>query len=147
MHTADVARVPWQGSDARFLELLTKVVFCTGFRPVVVERRWEAFRRAFADFELAVVASFDEPTKEALVAQGSGIVRNVRKVDATVVNALICQQLAQEHESLARYVQTLLEVGEHEACIRLRTTFRQVGESAAQTLYRTLLAQTEAFEA
>lgn len=131
----------WEGSDAQFLEVLTKVVFCTGFKPVIVERRWTAFREAFAEFDLHVVASFDEPAREALVAQGSGIVRNARKVDATIANAGICLRLSEQHGSLRAYVQLLLAAGERDACARLRDVFHQVGESGAVTLYRTLLDQ------
>ncbi|MCY0876064.1 MAG: DNA-3-methyladenine glycosylase I [Firmicutes bacterium] len=130
----------WRGSDAQFLELLTKVIFCTGFRPAVVERRWTAFRQAFCDFDIDAVACFDEVMTEQLLTQEKGIIRNVRKVQATVSNAMICKWLIEKYESMENFVLSLYLGGEQEACLVLRTTFNQVGESAARSMYRALMA-------
>ena len=128
----------WVGSDKQFFSLLTKVVFVTGFSRMVVERRWEAFRAAFADFSPADVAQFDEVTIERLLSRESLIIRNARKVRATVVNAAVCVELAGAHRSLQEFSAHTGALGRDVACRVLRKTFSAVGDSAANTLWNTL---------
>ena len=128
----------WNGSDAAFLELLTKMVFATGFSRAVVERRWPAFREAFARFDPAVLAEFDERTVELLLSRQSGIVRNARKVRATLENARICAALAGEYGSLAKYCAHVQSLGQVAGCRLLAKAFRSVGDSTAQAIWREL---------
>lgn len=128
----------WVGDDEAFLALLTKIVFCTGFSRVVVERRWTAFCLAFGGFDLNFVAAMDELMQEALCKKDSGIVRNARKVSATVANAGICLAYVAEFGPLCGLSHKILELGEKEGAARLRRMFHQVGEAASVTLYKTL---------
>lgn len=128
----------WRGSNEAFLELLTKVVFCTGFSRSVVERRWHAFDDAFAHFDIATVMMFDENVTEALVSRQSGIIRNARKIAATVANAAVCLALIQDFGSLQKYAEFIQLQNEKDGASQLRKTFRQVGESASLTLYHAL---------
>ena len=128
----------WVGSDRQFFSLLTKVVFVTGFSRTVVERRWEAFRAAFADFSPGAVAQFDEAAIERLLSRESLIIRNARKVRATVVNAAVCVELAAAHGSLQDFTVHTGELGRDAACRVFRKTFAAVGDSAANTLCNTL---------
>lgn len=131
----------WQGTDRDFLELLTKIVFRTGFSRSVVERRWPAFHEAFQKFELEAVAAFDEALMESLVNRDSAIVRNLRKVKATAVNARICLALRGEHGSLAGFVLHVAELGEAAGRRLLARTFCMVGDSAAASLWTALCAE------
>ena len=128
----------WAGSDRQFFAVLTKVVFITGFSRMVVERRWEAFRAAFADFAPEVVAGFDERMIERLLSRNSRIVRNARKVRATVANAAVCVELSNSHTSLERFVAHAGGLGKDAACRLFGRTFAAVGESAASTLWTIL---------
>lgn len=130
--------VSWRGSDEEFFEMVTKVVFATGFSQSAVDRRWEAFRGAFQEFRMEDVATFDELTVEKMLAQDSGIIRNVRKVRATIANAHACLELRAAYGSMQLFCEQLAVLGEHAACIALRKTFSLVGESAARTLWRRL---------
>ncbi len=122
-----------QGDD-RFFEILTKVVFYTGFQRGVVERRWTHFQAEFLHFRIDQVANFDELDVERLLAKDSPIVRNARKVKATIENARICQTLIAEHGSLAKYLHAVTGQEKRSPEGEFRRAFRLVGESAARSL-------------
>ncbi len=67
-------------------ERLSLEAFQSGLSWLTILRKREAFRRAFAGFDPMVVASFDSADVERLTAD-AGIVRNRRKILATVGNA------------------------------------------------------------
>ncbi|CAI9400803.1 DNA-3-methyladenine glycosylase 1 [Aestuariimicrobium sp. T2.26MG-19.2B] len=67
-------------------ERLSLEAFQSGLSWATILRKRENFRRAFANFEADAVAAFDERDVERLMAD-VGIVRNLRKVEATIANA------------------------------------------------------------
>lgn len=77
--------MPVRGESALF-ERLTLEAFQSGLSWRVILDKREGFRRAFAHFDAETVAAFDPPQVDALM-QDPGIVRNRRKIEATVVNA------------------------------------------------------------
>src|SRR4051794_39517006 len=72
--------------DRGLFERLTLEAFQSGLSWLTILRKREAFRRAFADFDVAVVAAYDEQDVGRLLAD-TGIVRNRAKIEAAVVNA------------------------------------------------------------
>jgi DNA-3-methyladenine glycosylase I len=77
--------VPVRGDNALF-ERLTLEGFQSGLSWLTILRKRENFRAAFAGFDLAKVAEFDEADRQRLLAD-VGIVRNRAKIDATIGNA------------------------------------------------------------
>ncbi len=71
---------------ADYLEVLTKAVFQSGMSWRVVEAKWDGFREAFADFDPATIAAFTGDDIDRL-AEDTRIIRNRRKIEATVTNA------------------------------------------------------------
>ena len=71
---------------ADYLEVLTKAVFQSGMSWRVVEAKWDGFREAFADFDPATIAAFTGDDIDSL-AEDTRIIRNRRKIEATVTNA------------------------------------------------------------
>ena len=67
-------------------ERLSLEVFQSGLSWSTILRKRKAFRRAFADFDPDVVAAYDDSDVARLMADAR-IVRNQRKVEATIVNA------------------------------------------------------------
>lgn len=120
--------------DDRFFELLSKVVFYTGFHRGVVERKWEHFQTAFCGFAIVKVAEFDETDVERLLAKDSPIVKNARKVMATVHNAKVCRQLVIDHGSMAQFLQAVLAQQNRNLEGAFKRAFELVGESAAHSL-------------
>ncbi|MDV6013900.1 DNA-3-methyladenine glycosylase I [Haloechinothrix sp. LS1_15] len=77
--------VPLTGEIAMF-ERLCLESFQSGLSWLVILRKREAFRRAFAGFDPARVAEFDAGDVEELV-QNQAIVRNRAKIEAVIANA------------------------------------------------------------
>ena len=90
-------------SDERLFEKLCLEGFQSGLSWLIILRKREGFRRAFAGFDAARVAGFSEADVSRLMADTS-IVRNRRKIEATIGNARLAVQLASEHGSLAAFL-------------------------------------------
>lgn len=67
-------------------ERLSLEAFQAGLSWITILKRREGFRRAFANFEVATVAAFDEAKVEALM-QDASIIRNELKIRAVISNA------------------------------------------------------------
>jgi DNA-3-methyladenine glycosylase I len=93
-------------SDSGYLEILTKSIFQAGFSWEVIREKWPHFRRAFHGFEVETVAEYGAGDVERLLGD-PGIVRNGRKVEATIQNARIMQGLIAEYGSIYRYLRSL----------------------------------------
>ena len=77
---------------ADYLEALSKAVFQAGISWQVIEAKWEGFRAAFAGFDPETVAAFTDDDVERLM-DDPGVVRNRRKIEATVRNAQVMLEL------------------------------------------------------
>lgn len=82
--------------SADYLEVMTKAVFQSGISWRVIEAKWDGFREAFHGFDPGWVASLEEPDVDRLAAD-TRIVRNRRKIEATVHNARTIVELDREH--------------------------------------------------
>jgi DNA-3-methyladenine glycosylase I len=80
-------------------ERLSLEAFQSGLSWLTILRKREGFRRAFAGFDPAVVAEFGPPDADRLMADAS-IVRNRRKIEATIANARAVLALDQPLEEL-----------------------------------------------
>jgi DNA-3-methyladenine glycosylase I len=72
--------------DHALFERLCLEAFQSGLSWLTILRKREAFRAAFAGFEIERVAAFGDADRERLLAD-AGIVRNRAKVDAAMGNA------------------------------------------------------------
>lgn len=72
--------------ECGLFERVSLEAFQSGLSWRIILRKRAAFRRAFAGFDPAVVAAFDDADVERLRAD-AGIVRNHAKIEATIVNA------------------------------------------------------------
>ncbi len=99
-----VARCPWADStddyrryhdtewgvavhgDVALLERITLEAFQSGLSWLTILRKREGFRSAFAGFDPQAIAGFAEPDVQRLMADAR-IVRNRRKIEATIANA------------------------------------------------------------
>jgi 3-methyladenine DNA glycosylase Tag len=73
-------------SPAEILESITKAVFQAGMSWRVVEAKWPGFREAFHGFDPERVAAMT-PDDVARLKEDTRIIRNARKIEATVYNA------------------------------------------------------------
>lgn len=82
--------------DVALYERVTLEAFQSGLSWLTILRKREGFRAAFAGFDPAVVAAYDEPEVERLM-QDPGIVRNQAKIRATITNARALVALQDAH--------------------------------------------------
>ncbi len=112
--------------DDGYLEQMTKAIFQAGFSWQVIRAKWPNFQRAFHGFAIDRVADYDVPDKERLLNDAS-IVRNARKIEATIENARILRNLIAEHGSIWAFLRSLDGLTYPEKRNRLSRTFRHLG--------------------
>jgi 3-methyladenine DNA glycosylase Tag len=88
-----------------YLEVMTKAVFQSGMSWRVIEAKWDGFREAFEGFDAEKVAGFGPDDVDRL-AQDTRIVRNRRKIQATVDNADEILALDREHDGFRNYLRS-----------------------------------------
>ena len=88
--------------DRRLFEKICLEGFQSGLSWLTILRKRDNFRRAFADFDPAVVAAFGPGDVHRLV-NDAGIVRHRGKIEATINNAERYAELVAECGSLAAY--------------------------------------------
>jgi 3-methyladenine DNA glycosylase Tag len=113
---------------ADYLEVMTKSVFQSGISWRVIEAKWEGFREAFHRFDPEWVAGLDPPDVDEL-AQDTRIVRNRRKIEATVHNARTMLELDREHGGFRKYLRSHTDFDATVADLRKR--FKFVGDLGA----------------
>ena len=86
--------------DRRLYERLCLEAFQSGLSWLTILRKREAFRAAFAGFEIDRVAAFGAGDVNRLLAD-AGIVRNRAKIDAAIANARAAVELRESGESLS----------------------------------------------
>jgi len=89
--------------DAKLFEMLVLESFQAGLSWLIILKKREAFRLAFANFDPRQIADFAEAKVEELLGD-AGIVRNKAKINATISNARIFLALQQEYGSFAKYL-------------------------------------------
>jgi len=120
-HPDGMPRCWWAGSDPLYLDyhdnewgrpvtddnrLFEKIClegFQAGLSWLTILRKREAFRRAFAGFDIEHVAKFGARDINRLL-KDAGIVRHRGKIESTINNARRAAALTREYGSLAAYV-------------------------------------------
>jgi DNA-3-methyladenine glycosylase I len=88
--------------DVRLFEKLSLEGFQAGLSWLMILRKRDAFRRAFAGFEFERVARFGDRDVARLLADAA-IVRHRGKIEAVINNARRAVELVEEEGSLSRY--------------------------------------------
>jgi DNA-3-methyladenine glycosylase I len=89
---------PLHGEHELF-ERLTLEAFQSGLSWLTILRKRESFRRAFDGFDVDRVAGYGARDVKRLLAD-AGIVRNRRKIEATITNARAVRELHANNETL-----------------------------------------------
>jgi 3-methyladenine DNA glycosylase Tag len=88
---------------ADYLDVLTRAVFQSGISWRVVEAKWPGTRAALLDFDPERVADLTPEDVDRL-ASDQRLVRNRRKIEATVSNAQTMLDLDREHRGFKHYL-------------------------------------------
>jgi len=114
---------------ADYFEVLTKAVFQSGMSWNVIERKWDGFRAAFHDFDPEKVGALT-PEDVAALEEDTRIVRNKRKIRATVDNAQALLEL--DASTGGGFEAWLGSHGDFEATVtELRRRFAYLGDFGA----------------
>jgi DNA-3-methyladenine glycosylase I len=89
--------------DRGLYERLCLEAFQSGLSWLTILRKREAFRAAFAEFQIGRVAAFGEADLKRLLAD-DGIVRNRAKIQATIENARAALRLCESGEPLSQLI-------------------------------------------
>jgi DNA-3-methyladenine glycosylase I len=87
-------------NERELFERLSLEAFQSGLAWITILRKRPTFRAAFAGFDPAAVAAFDESDVERLLGD-PGIVRNRAKIEATIANARALVAMHERGEQLA----------------------------------------------
>jgi len=131
--------------DDGYLEEITRAIFQAGFSWQVIRDKWPAFRKAFDLFDLDSVASYGPPDIERLAAD-KGIVRNRRKIEATVQNARTMCDLVEEHGSFHDYLRSLDDLDYAVRRRELSSRFKNLGPTGVFTFLWSVDEEVPAWE-
>jgi len=122
----EVTRCPWCGTDPLYVryhdeewgkpvhddvkhfECLTLESAQAGLSWITILRKRENYRDAYADFDVVTVATFDETDVERLL-NNPGLVRNRRKIEASINNAKRFIEIQQEFGSFDTYIWSFVD--------------------------------------
>lgn len=90
-------------SDQQIFELLVLELFSSGLNWLMMLHKRANFARAFANYDLHVIAAMGDADFDRLMHDTS-IVRNRMKIAATIANAKAVLQIKREYGSFAAYV-------------------------------------------
>lgn len=122
----EITRCPWCGTDPLYVryhdeewgkpvhddvkhfECLTLESAQAGLSWITILRKRENYRDAYADFDVMTVATFDETDVERLL-NNPGLVRNRRKIEASINNAKRFIEIQQEFGSFDTYIWSFVD--------------------------------------
>jgi DNA-3-methyladenine glycosylase I len=125
----EIIRCQWSGSDIQYMdyhdkewgrqvkddktlfEFLILESAQAGLSWITILRRREAYREAFADFDVDKVAAYTPADVDALL-QGSGIIKHRNKIESTITNAQLFKKVQTEFGSFYNYLYTFLPEGQ-----------------------------------
>jgi DNA-3-methyladenine glycosylase I len=115
-------------TDRRLFEKLCLEGFQSGLSWLTILRKRDAFRRAFANFDPAIVAGFGVRDVGRLLGD-AGIVRHRGKIESTINNAARALEIITERGSLSAYVWSFVPA----AAERPRVVTRDAVRAMTQT--------------
>ena len=89
--------------DDKLFEFLMLETFQAGLSWITVLRKRENFRKAFDDFDYRKIADYSEEKVEELMGN-EGIIRNRKKIEASISNARAFLAIQQEFSSFSNYI-------------------------------------------
>jgi 3-methyladenine DNA glycosylase Tag len=118
--------------DDGYFEQITKSVFRAGFSWEVIDNKWPNFKQAFADFSVDAVSAYDERDVDRLLAD-AGIVRNGRKIEATIRNAHAIKDIQDEYGSIEAYLRSMDDQDYQSRSKDLQKRFSYLGRTGTFT--------------
>ena len=125
-------------TDEAYFENLTRVIFQAGLNWRVIDNKWPTTVNAFEKFSITEVAAFTNRDVERLL-KDEGIVRNRKKVCATINNAVEFQNIEKQYGSFQKYIDSLDKSKNFAIVVNeLTKRFKHLGPSSAATFLYTV---------
>jgi 3-methyladenine DNA glycosylase Tag len=116
--------------DDEYFERMMKLVFAAGLNWKVVDNKWPNFKKAFAGFSIGKVGSFTGRDAARLM-KDEGIVRNEKKIAATIENAGEFTRVREDFGSFPKYLESFGK-NERKLLADMEDRFKHVGPSTAR---------------
>lgn len=94
--------------DRKLFEFLVLDAMQAGLSWFIVLRKRENFRKAFDHFDAGKIAAYDDKKINELLSN-KGIIRNRRKIEATIQNAMAFLEVQKEFGSFDKYIWQFVE--------------------------------------
>lgn len=112
--------------ESALFERLVLEINQAGLSWLTILKKREAFKTAYADFDVDRVAAFKARDKARLL-KDAGIIRNRLKIDAAIENAQRIQALRESHGSFAEWIDSNHPLSKEEWVKLFKKTFRFTG--------------------
>jgi 3-methyladenine DNA glycosylase Tag len=113
---------------ADYMDVLTKAVFQPGMSWAIVDKKWPGTREALHGFDPVAIAELTPPEIDTL-ATDTRLIRNRKKIEATVHNAGAMLAAEREFGSFPAYLSSF---GDFDALVKdMRKRFKFLGEMGA----------------
>ena len=89
--------------DGELFEMLILELFQAGLSWITILKKRENFRKAFDDFDVDKIIECG-PKKIEELMENEGIIRNRRKIEATINNAKIFKEMQSEYGTFSNYI-------------------------------------------
>ena len=112
-------------------------IFQAGLSWLLVLKKRHAFRIVFDDFNIEKIAMYNK--KDVLrIAQNPAIIRNTKKIQATIFNAEILLKLRSTHGGFANWIHSSHPLIEEDWIILFRQTFKFTGPSVVSEFLKSI---------
>lgn len=112
--------------ESALFERLVLEINQAGLSWLTILKKREAFKAAYADFDVDRVAAFKARDKARLL-KDAGIIRNRLKIEAAIENAQRIQALRESHGSFAQWIDAHHPLAKEEWVKLFKKTFRFTG--------------------
>ncbi|HLS12400.1 MAG TPA: DNA-3-methyladenine glycosylase I [Flavobacteriaceae bacterium] len=108
--------------DKLLFEMLVLESFQAGLSWITILNKRDNFRKAFDSFDYKKIAKYDKSKVESLM-QDKGIVRNRKKIEATINNAKAFLKIQKSHGCFSHFIWSFVN---HEPIVNRYTTLEEV---------------------
>jgi len=113
-----------------YFESMSRIVFSTGLNWAVVDKKWDAIKKAFANFDIKKVAKFNADDIEKLL-KNPNIIRSGSKITAIIKNANAILEVDGEFNSMRKYLEKMKKQGLEVLLKDLKKRFSYMGDSTS----------------
>jgi len=119
------------GTDIQYFGNLTRCIFQAGLSWQLMSNKWPNFQKAFHSFNISKIAGYGAKDITRL-SNDAGIVRNKRKINATIHNAREFERIIKEQKSFQHWLDSLDKTNNYDLVVKqLKSRFKHVGPSTA----------------